>query len=1025
MSASLKKVGFQVIPVDSVRNQHQQRVRCIKVDLTRNDAWSLIDKILSEPGMFYVHASPPCGTASRARDKAVPLRLIKQGFPNPQRLRSESEPWGLEKLDGVNLRRVESANSIYVLISRVIARCIEKDILLSIENPWRSYFWFIPVIAQFLRHPKLVSRLHHVCMLGGDRNKLQRWLVTKGAFPALDVLCDGGHWHKPWSMRLNNGIPEFDTEGEAEFPTLLCEVVTDYVLQQAISKGFSSTAAQLDDRLSQNQARLKMAASLGKQPRGRKLPQLVSEFLNVSEVVLPLSTSIVLKKSQQLLRSYLRDKVGEGTDPATDQAKVRVHIVGTRRTPAEFHEAAMNARHPYQPGDGISEEHKSAIFGIFTKSPMDLAKLRIHSVHEVLALQKTLADKERLLHESFPPHARKILDGKNLLLFRELLTRFGYQDVAVVQQMIDGVMTIGRTHDTGLWEKRLVPATMTEEELRKNSVWIRESIIPQIKSSGDDHFDRVVWEQTIQEEQDGWLSEPISKEHLDKKYSNQWLAIPRFGIKQGNKIRGIDDCKRPELNQSLTTTEKLRLQDVDYNAALCLFIGRIFDFAKLNSRLLEISLSDGTLLKGSIHADWGDLEELKMQGRTLDLKSAYKNLFNHPECMWASIIAVWCPESRTVVYRESFAMMFGATSSVFAFNRVAKALQFLAGRLLRIIAAQFYDDFPCYEPSLTSRTARLGFEALLSALGWKWATGEKAPDFGNSFSELGVVFNLSELCSQGELTISNKPSRISNIVELVDSCVEKDWLPHYVASELAGKLQFSGGQFLGDFTKAAMKKIRDRACSKIGNPTLTREPGLLRALDFVKRFLVTAPPRTISCKDVSDEIIIYSDGASESDGHNWGVVIFGVDAVPIVAGGSVPSALTDFWLRTVGSQIICQVEFYPVLLTKALLGDKLRNRKVTWYIDNDPVRDSLISGSSDSPATTSLLYSFCNLQMKSPSFNWFARVPSYSNHADAPSRHEGRAKAKELGGTFEGNWVLPDSLVQELFLTDSDFENRM
>jgi hypothetical protein len=63
--------------------------------------------------------------------------------------------------------------------------------------------------------------------------------------------------------------------------------------------------------------------------------------------------------------------------------------------------------------------------------------------------------------------------------------------------------------------------------------------------------------------------------------------------------------------------------------------------------------------------------------------------------------------------------------------------------------------------------------------------------------------------------------------------------------------------------------------------------------------------------------------------------------------------------------------------------------------------------------------------MKSPSFNWFARVPSYSNHADAPSRHEGRAKAKELGGTFEGNWVLPDSLVQELFLTDSDFENRM
>ena len=89
----------------------------------------------------------------------------------------------------------------------------------------------------------------------------------------------------------------------------------------------------------------------------------------------------------------------------------------------------------------------------------------------------------------------------------------------------------------------------------------------------------------------------------------------------------------------------------------------------------------------TVHPEWGPIDKIRILGRTLDLKSAYKNLFNNEESLWAAIVATWCPASGTVELRESFALMFGSTASVFFFNRVAKAIQFLATKALSLVAA--------------------------------------------------------------------------------------------------------------------------------------------------------------------------------------------------------------------------------------------------------------------------------------------------------------------------------------------------
>ena len=92
------------------------------------------------------------------------------------------------------------------------------------------------------------------------------------------------------------------------------------------------------------------------------------------------------------------------------------------------------------------------------------------------------------------------------------------------------------------------------------------------------------------------------------------------------------------------------------------------------------------------------------------------------------------------------------------------------------------------------------------------------------------------------------------------------------------------------------------------------------------------------------------------------------------------------WRKTVGEQLIAQVEFYPILLIRARWSGALANRKVLYFIDNDSVRFGLIRGVADSPILAVLVHRYFLLEATSSTFPWYARVASHSNIADAPSR---------------------------------------
>ena len=118
--------------------------------------------------------APPCGTATRARNKRIAQHLVEAGAPDPRPLRSDEFPQGLPGLRPIDQAKVDSANSIYELCYRIMVDALEMDILVSCENPIRSYLWSIEPWSQLLNDSRCEPIELQNCMFGGARDKWSR-----------------------------------------------------------------------------------------------------------------------------------------------------------------------------------------------------------------------------------------------------------------------------------------------------------------------------------------------------------------------------------------------------------------------------------------------------------------------------------------------------------------------------------------------------------------------------------------------------------------------------------------------------------------------------------------------------------------------------------------------------------------------------------------------------------------------------------------------------------------------------------
>ena len=144
LSRCFKEAVFDSIAIDHSKNRFQPLAHICNVDLTKAHGWESLHHLVSHYNVVFVHAAPPCGTCSRARE-------IKLSGKCPQPLRTEEEPAGISTLQGEDRERVLAAKAIYSGLSSFLQKCNQLGIPWSVENPARSLLWATPWFQPLLR----------------------------------------------------------------------------------------------------------------------------------------------------------------------------------------------------------------------------------------------------------------------------------------------------------------------------------------------------------------------------------------------------------------------------------------------------------------------------------------------------------------------------------------------------------------------------------------------------------------------------------------------------------------------------------------------------------------------------------------------------------------------------------------------------------------------------------------------------------------------------------------------------------
>ena len=478
---------------------------------------------------------------------------------------------------------------------------------------------------------------------------------------------------------------------------------------------------------------------------------------------------------------------------------------------------------------------------------------------------------------------------------------------------------------------------------------------------------------TQEEDEDGFLDGPFSEREVTQLLgSKQWVAIRRFGLQQSSKIRPIDNASDAQLNDSFGPSMRLVLQDCDYLAAMAILVAR---------KMKEMGSA----------VPW--------VGKTLDLSKAYKQVPISQKDRRLAVVFLddACGQRKFFL---SNSLLFGASASVPSFLRISRSLHFLFNKMLHVASSCYFDDFPLLSTESLAESADWACSRLLDLLGWKHARsgeGHKGLPFSAKFEVLGTVADVSEL-HHGIFRMANKSSRVEKVTERLRDVHESGALQRHDGQILLGLLRFAAGFFSGMTLKHVCVDL-NRFVYAGAKPSADVLRNLCeRAIQAIS----VLPPREIRLEHDPSVVHIWTDGSWENKIAGIGAVVLdGSRGFGAVFQDEVPKEVLEEWSRTVGDgdHLICQIELFVVWAIKLSLGDMLKNRRVIMWIDNESARLGLVKGYSSSPSMDRLLRDVCALEDSCPSLSWYARVPSWSNVADAPSRFAGQTVLHMVGAT--------------------------
>ena len=177
----------------------------------------------------------------------------------------------------------------------------------------------------------------------------------------------------------------------------------------------------------------------------------------------------------------------------------------------------------------------------------------------------------------------------------------------------------------------------------------------------------------------------------------------------------------------------------------------------------------------------------RVVGRTLDLKSAYKQLVISNHDLRMALTCVYHPGWRRAAFYQSFALPFGAVASVYAFSRCARTLEMIINKHALVVISSYFDDFPQLDLDIVAKAGETATEILLDALGWKYDNaGDKYKHCNSEFVVLGAQINLE----RDQLVVQNLPRRWEQVKDQVGDILSKGNWTSLEAMKLTGTLNY-------------------------------------------------------------------------------------------------------------------------------------------------------------------------------------------------------------------------------------------
>ena len=936
----------------------------VVADLTAESGIELLMRWLSNPFVIGIFLAPPCGTASRAR--SIPLKRRKPGDPPaPRPLRTNAHPNGLRCLKFLERIKISKANKLYHLTAKLIRWAVKEGCIFVVENPQSSLFWqttFMQDVLHLLQFTTFQS-----CMYGSTRPKRTMLAFNASEFSSINKMCMGekpGHRHQAWGL-VDDGT-KFATALETAYPMTLARTIAIQFVTAFQRLGLRMPAETLSEISAGDNAILPaLRAQTGLQPRASKLPPLIPTFgakialtgfradlltvdlhqkVTCNTHINTVNAPTVLPKGSKLLQvlpamlpatcfqrgawvsgqHLTQDEVAGIASRCKDIEDRRdgaseTQIWGVPWSEDDFIRQMVKFGHPCTLQSCLPEELRLAVERYQNMDLQQRVSYRANKLGFWLRRLQELRADELAFKNNMDTEVAATLSGKNILLWKDMLTAANYPDMGVIDEFSQGSELVGDVDRTGLWPSKFQPATISLDELHRVAAMERGALHQQFTSDAPHAAE--VWRKTMEEVAAGTLTGPIKLCDVPDDYP----LSKRFGIMQGNKVRCIDDFSRSSVNACVQSSESPKPHTLDVFGALCVT----------------------AMATSKQPSGW--------KGRTFDLVGAYRQCAVRPSSRPYAHIAVQHPETREVCAFRMKALPFGAVRSVHSFLRASYSLWFLLVTEFVVLATNYFDDYVVLSTDDETGPLTSCIHMFFKLIGWDFAaSGDKAPDFSDLFQALGVVLDVRSM-GRGLTTVGNTDSRREELIQTLLDVLDKGSLSRHEALRLRGRLQFAAGNLFGRIAKCALSVITQHAYSTLSS-RLSDQASL--ALRLHVRLLKLGRPREL--RPSSNTVMYIQTDASfepspDGDSVGIGAVLFDQSGKPVKF---FSQKLTDDMVKVINPtgklNAIFECEFFALFCSFLAWGDDITGA-VVIYTDNNAVRDVLIACHTNNAIAKSIL----------------------------------------------------------------------